>query len=211
MDNEVLWRMPQKWLNLCQSACSQSFRENSVIGDGPHLAIKQAVCLVHSIESFSVRWATSDCTIHHHLTAVIRPVNRRLLWVCARFCMEFVGNVLSHEWHGQTEEWKFCGVWIESRSENFLTKHWLTIRILEKFSSRSGVKSGVPSSMKDKSVRYIPRYGMHGGSQRCNASRIARNRPSEQTTAWSFWIVCLIWKSIENHIQCLAFDIQRIR
>lgn len=46
--------------------------------------------------------------------------------------------------------------------------------------------------MNDKSVRYIPRYGMHGGSHRCNASRIARNRPSEHTTACSFVMVCLI-------------------
>lgn len=35
----------------------------------------------------------------------------------------------------------------------------LTIRIFEKFNKPSGVKSGVPSSIKDKSVRYIPRYG----------------------------------------------------
>lgn len=40
----------------------------------------------------------------------------------------------------------------------------ITILILEKLSSPSSVKFGVPSSMKDKSVRYIPRYGMHGGS-----------------------------------------------
>lgn len=67
------------------------------------------------------------------------------------------------------------------------------IRILEKFSRASGVKSGVPSSMKLKSVKYMPRYGIHGGSHRCNTSRIARNRPSEQMTACSFVIVCLIW------------------
>lgn len=73
-----------------------------------------------------------------------------------------------------------------------------TIRILEKFNNRSGVKSGVPSSMNDKSVRYMPKYGMHGGSQRCNASRMARNRPSEQTTACNLLMVCLIceWKTI---------------
>lgn len=57
-----------------------------------------------------------------------------------------------------------------------------TILILEKFSRPSGVKSGVPSSINDKSVRYMPKYGMHGGSHRCKASRIARKRPSEQTT-----------------------------
>lgn len=68
----------------------------------------------------------------------------------------------------------------------------LTIRILEKFSNPSAVKSGVPSSMNDKSVRYMPKYGMQGGSHLCNASRIARNRPSEQTTDWSLDIVCLI-------------------
>lgn len=68
----------------------------------------------------------------------------------------------------------------------------ITILILEKFSNRSCVKSGVPSSINDKSVKYIPRYGIHGGSQRCKASRIARNRPSEQITACSLVIVCLI-------------------
>lgn len=67
-----------------------------------------------------------------------------------------------------------------------------TIRILEKFNKPSGVKSGVPSSINDKSVRYMPKYGIHGGSQRCNASRITRNLPSAQTTAWSLLIVCFI-------------------
>lgn len=33
----------------------------------------------------------------------------------------------------------------------------ITILILEKLSNPSGVKSGVPSSMKLKSVRYMPR------------------------------------------------------
>lgn len=70
----------------------------------------------------------------------------------------------------------------------------LTIRILEKLSSPSGVKSGVPSSMKDRSVRYMPRYGMQGGSHRCSASRITRNLPSEHTTACSLVIVDLIWQ-----------------
>ncbi|HEY5236287.1 MAG TPA: hypothetical protein VIJ14_08930 [Rhabdochlamydiaceae bacterium] len=46
--------------------------------------------------------------------------------------------------------------------------------------------------MNDKSVKYIPRYGIHGGSQRCSASRITLNLPSEQTTACSFVIVDLI-------------------
>lgn len=67
-----------------------------------------------------------------------------------------------------------------------------TILIFEKFNNPSGVKSGVPSSMNDKSVRYIPKYGIHGGSHRCNASRITRNLPSEQTTACSFAMVDLI-------------------
>lgn len=38
-----------------------------------------------------------------------------------------------------------------------LMKFQLTILILEKFNSPSGVKSGVPSSINDKSVKYIPR------------------------------------------------------
>ena len=33
----------------------------------------------------------------------------------------------------------------------------ITILILEKLSKPSSVKSGVPSSMNDKSVRYMPR------------------------------------------------------
>lgn len=45
----------------------------------------------------------------------------------------------------------FWGKFISQLFEN------LTIRIFEKFSKPSGVKSGVPSSMNDKSVRYIPR------------------------------------------------------
>lgn len=32
-----------------------------------------------------------------------------------------------------------------------------TIRILEKLSKRSGVKSGVPSSMNERSVKYMPK------------------------------------------------------
>lgn len=71
-----------------------------------------------------------------------------------------------------------------------------TIRILEKFNKPSGVKSGVPSSIKDKSVRYMPRYGIHGGSHRCNASRITRNLPSAQTTACSLLMVCFIYKNM---------------
>jgi hypothetical protein len=74
----------------------------------------------------------------------------------------------------------------------------LTIRILLKFSKPSGVKSGVPSSMNDKSVKYIPKYGIHGGSQRCNASRITLNRPSEHTTACSLVIVCFICKKTKK-------------
>lgn len=75
----------------------------------------------------------------------------------------------------------------------------LTILILEKLSRPSGVKSFVPSSMKDKSVRYMPKYGIQGGSILFNSSRIARNRPSEQTTDWSFEIVCLIYISRQNY------------
>lgn len=80
-------------------------------------------------------------------------------------------------------------------SKNFF-RHFLTIRIFEKFNKASGVKSGVPSSINDKSVRYIPRYGMQGGSHRWSASRITRNLPSEQTTACNFVIVDLICKII---------------
>lgn len=40
-----------------------------------------------------------------------------------------------------------------------------TILILEKFTRPSSVKLGVPSSIKARSVRYIPRYGTHGGLQ----------------------------------------------
>lgn len=79
-----------------------------------------------------------------------------------------------------------------------------TIRILEKFSKPSGVKSGVPSSMNDKSVRYMPKYGMQGGSHRCNASRIARKRPSEQTTDCSLDMVCLIWMPKRNAVYNLV-------
>lgn len=76
----------------------------------------------------------------------------------------------------------------------------LTIRILEKFNKPSGVKSGVPSSMNDKSVKYIPRYGIHGGSQRWRASRITLNLPSEQTTACSFVIVDLIYVEVISKV-----------
>lgn len=41
----------------------------------------------------------------------------------------------------------------------------LTILILEKLTSPSSVKFGVPSSINAKSVRYMPRYGTHGGLQ----------------------------------------------
>lgn len=40
-----------------------------------------------------------------------------------------------------------------------------TILILEKLTRPSSVKLGVPSSMKARSVRYMPRYGTHGGLQ----------------------------------------------
>lgn len=51
----------------------------------------------------------------------------------------------------------------------------------------------MPSSINDKSVRYMPKYGMHGGSHRCKASRITRNLPSAQTTACSLLMVCFIY------------------
>lgn len=41
----------------------------------------------------------------------------------------------------------------------------LTILILEKLTSPSSVKFGVPSSINAKSVRYMPKYGTHGGLQ----------------------------------------------
>lgn len=43
--------------------------------------------------------------------------------------------------------------------------HLFTILILEKLTRPSSVKLGVPSSMKARSVRYMPRYGTHGGLQ----------------------------------------------
>lgn len=36
---------------------------------------------------------------------------------------------------------------------------------MEKLTRPSSVKLGVPSSMKARSVRYMPRYGTHGGLQ----------------------------------------------
>lgn len=41
----------------------------------------------------------------------------------------------------------------------------VTILILEKLTRPCSVKLGVPSSMKARSVRYMPRYGTHGGLQ----------------------------------------------
>lgn len=41
----------------------------------------------------------------------------------------------------------------------------LTILILEKLTRPSSVKLGVPSSIKARSVRYIPKYGTQGGLQ----------------------------------------------
>ena len=46
-----------------------------------------------------------------------------------------------------------------------LCMHVPTILILEKLTRPSSVKLGVPSSIKARSVRYIPRYGTHGGLQ----------------------------------------------
>ena len=80
-----------------------------------------------------------------------------------------------------------------NKKQNFECHHYHTILILEKFNKPSSVKFGVPSSMKDKSVKYIPKYGIHGGSQRCNASRILRKRPSVETNVCNFSIVCLVY------------------
>jgi hypothetical protein len=74
----------------------------------------------------------------------------------------------------------------------------LTILILEKLRSPSSVKFGVPSSINERSVRYMPRYGMQGGSQRCKASRKFRKRPSDETMFCSFSIVCLVWEDREK-------------
>jgi len=41
---------------------------------------------------------------------------------------------------------------------------FLTILIFEKLTRLSSVTFGVPSSIKERSVRYIPKYGIHGGS-----------------------------------------------
>ena len=41
---------------------------------------------------------------------------------------------------------------------------YLTILIFEKLINPSSVVFEVPSSMNDRSVKYIPKYGMHGGS-----------------------------------------------
>lgn len=46
-----------------------------------------------------------------------------------------------------------------------MTEEFLTILILEKLTRPSSVKLGVPSSMNARSVRYMPRYGTHGGLQ----------------------------------------------
>lgn len=47
----------------------------------------------------------------------------------------------------------------------FSTQVFFTILILEKLTRLSSVQLGVPSSMKARSVRYIPRQGTQGGSQ----------------------------------------------
>lgn len=86
----------------------------------------------------------------------------------------------------------------EGRKDNICNTYIHTIRIFEKFNKPSGVKSGVPSSINDKSVKYMPKYGMHGGSHRCKASRITRNLPSAQTTACSLLMVCFIWWILYN-------------
>lgn len=69
----------------------------------------------------------------------------------------------------------------------------LTILIFEKFKRPSGVKSGVPSSMKLKSVKYKPKYGMQGGSHLWRASLSTLNLPSDDTTLCNLaivWRVC---------------------
>lgn len=48
---------------------------------------------------------------------------------------------------------------------HFLCMYAPTILILEKLTRPSSVKLGVPSSIKARSVKYIPRYGTHGGLQ----------------------------------------------
>lgn len=47
--------------------------------------------------------------------------------------------------------------------ENYI--YMFTILIFEKLTRPSSVKLGVPSSIKARSVRYIPKYGTHGGLQ----------------------------------------------
>lgn len=82
----------------------------------------------------------------------------------AQFCMVSVGRVEFPLWRGQSGG-RFVGTWwgTEQQIRN-IHPSALTILILEKFTSVSSVMFGVPSSMKDRSLRYIPRYGMHGGS-----------------------------------------------
>lgn len=58
-------------------------------------------------------------------------------------------------------EFMHCAVPNEEEKACF----WPTILILEKLTNPSSVKFGVPSSMNAKSVRYMPKYGTHGGLQ----------------------------------------------
>ena len=52
------------------------------------------------------------------------------------------------------------------------------------------MKSGVLSSIKTRSIKYIPKYGIHGGSNLCMASLKFLNRPSEDTKVCKSSIVC---------------------
>ena len=67
-----------------------------------------------------------------------------------------------------------------------------TIRIFAKFNKPLSVKFGVPSSINVRSDRYIPRYGIHGGSVRCNESLKLRYLPSEDTKLCNFSTVCFV-------------------
>lgn len=49
----------------------------------------------------------------------------------------------------------------------------LTILIFEKLIRPSSVMFDVPSSINDRSVRYIPRYGMQGGSHLAETQTVA--------------------------------------
>lgn len=98
--------------------------------------------------------------------------------------MEFWSNFCKNFFNKFREGWELF--------DFLLSLNLRTILILEKFNRPSSVKLGVPSSMNDRSVRYMPRYGMHGGSHLCSASLRFRNLPSADTMVCSFSIVCLV-------------------